>query len=436
MIRIAALKPSLRAGLMLAAALAGVQPALGQDYDARVARVLKETPLIDGHNDWPEVLREREGEGRWTIDLRAGLDKKPEPYNTDIARLRKGRVGGQFWSVYVSASLPGKDQVIETLEQIDLVKHIVARYPADFALARTAADVRRIHREGKIASLIGVEGGGQIDDSLSILRTYHDLGAGYLTLTHAKTIEWADSATDDPQHNGLTPFGEAVVRELNRLGMLIDLSHVSDATMRDALRISKAPVIFSHSSARALDDHPRNVSDAMLKLVAANGGVVMVNFAPPYVSDAYRLWAAEQAAEGTRLNAPPFSGLYIGQPDKAKAAMAQWLKDHPAPRVTLAQVADHIEHIARVAGVDNVGIGSDFDGVGPTLPEGLGDVTTYPALLAELMRRGWSDADVAKLAGGNVLRAMAQAEKVALSLKDKVPATDRIPGGTIGKDGG
>ena len=420
---IAVLKPILRAGLMLAVALSGLQPALAQDYDARVARVLKETPLIDGHNDWPEVLREREGDDRWTIDLRAGLDRKPEPYNTDIARLRQGRVGGQFWSVYVSANLPGKDQVIETLEQIDLVKQIVARYPADFALARTAADVRRIHHEGKIASLIGVEGGGQIDSNLSILRSYHDLGAGYLTLTHAKTIQWADSATDDPQHDGLTPFGETVVRELNRLGMLLDLSHVSDATMRDALRVSKAPVIFSHSSARALDDHPRNVSDGMLKLVAANGGVVMVNFAPAYVSDAYRLWSAEQAAEGTRLNAPPFAGLYIGQPEKAKAAMAQWLKDHPAPRVTLAQVADHIEHIARVAGVDHVGIGSDFDGVGAVLPEELGDVGTYPALLAELMRRGWSDADIARLAGGNVLRAMEQAEKVALSLKDKLPET-------------
>jgi membrane dipeptidase len=404
--------------LALAALLAVSAPALAQDYSARVAKVLKSTPLIDGHNDWPETLREREGEARWTIDLRAGLDQKPVPYNTDIARLRKGMVGGQFWSVYVSADLPGLEQVKETLEQIELVNSIVGRYPNDFALARTADDVRRIHKSGRIASMIGVEGGGQIDNSLAVLRAYHDLGAGYLTLTHSKTIEWADSATDDPKHDGLTPFGEKVVRELNRLGMLVDLSHVSEATMRDALRVSKAPVIFSHSGARAVDDHPRNVSDDVLKLVAANGGVVMVNFARNYVSDEYRRWSAEEAAERTRLNAPPFGGLYIGQPDKAKAAMAEWLKAHPAPKVTLAQVADHIDHIAKVAGADHVGLGGDFDGVSNSLPEGLGDVAGYPALMAELMRRGWSDADVAKVAGGNVLRVMAEAEKVAASMKD------------------
>ncbi|MGH6616891.1 dipeptidase [Sphingomonas sp.] len=388
-------------------------PAQAQDEEARVARVLKATPIIDGHNDWPETLREREGEGRWTIDLRSGLDRKPQPYNTDIERLRKGMVGGQFWSVYVSANLPGPEQVKETLEQIDFVHQLAARYPDTFALARTADDVRRIQRSGRIASMIGVEGGGQIDGSLSVLRAYHDLGAGYLTLTHSLTIDWADSATDDPKHDGLTAFGEEVVRELNRLGMLVDLSHVSEATMRDALRVSKAPVIYSHSGARALDDHPRNVSDDVLKLVAANGGVVMVNYAPGYVSDAYRRWSADRGAERTRLNAPPFGGLYIGQPDKAKAAFAQWEKDHPAPRVTLAQVADHIEHIAKIAGPDHVGIGSDFDGTGNELPDGLTDVATYPQLMAELMRRGWSDADIAKLAGGNILRVMAAAEKVA-----------------------
>src|SRR5262249_14410712 len=241
-------------------------------------------------------------------------------------------------------------------------------------------------------------------------------GAGYLTLTHSKTIEWADSATDNPKHDGLTPFGEQVVLELNRLGMLVDLAHVSEATMIDALRVSKAPVIFSHSSARAVDDHPRNVSDAVLKQVATNGGVVMVNFAPIYVSNAYRIWSSEEAAEGTRLNAPPFGGLFIGQPDKAAAAMKEWERTHPAPKVTLAMVADHIDHIAEVAGYDHVGLGSDFDGVGAVLPEGLGDVSTYPALLAELARRGWSDENLAKLAGNNVLRAMEQAEAVARSM--------------------
>ena len=387
-----------------------------QDYGARVARVLRATPLIDGHNDWAEALREREGEARWTIDLNR-LAARPVAYNTDIERLRQGKVGGQFWSVFVSADLPADQQVRETIEQIDLVHAIAARYPGTFELARTATDVRRIHRAGRIASLIGVEGGGQIGGSLAVLRAFHDLGAGYLTLTHVKTIDWADSATDEAKHDGLTPFGESVVRELNRLGMLVDLSHVSEATMRDALRVSRAPVMFSHSSARALDDHPRNVSDHVLKLVAANGGVVMVNYAETYVSEAYRVWSAAQEGESRRLSAPPYGGLFVGQPDKAAAALAVWRRANPPPRVTLSQVADHIDHIARVAGVDHVGLGSDFDGVGNALPDGLGDVSTYPALLAELMRRGWRDADVAKLAGGNILRVMEAAERVSQTMR-------------------
>lgn len=406
----------MRALAMAATLAAAPTPAAAQDYAARVARVLAKTPLIDGHNDWPDTLRTQEGENRWTIDLHH-LAGTPLPYNTDIDRLRQGKVGGQFWSVWVSPDLPGDEQVRLTIEQIDLVHSIVQHYPETFVLARTAADVRRIHHEGRIASLIGVEGGGQINNSLAVLRAYHDLGAGYLTLTHVRTIEWADSATDDPKHNGLTPFGEDVVRELNRLGMLVDLSHVSEGTMRAALRVTRAPVIFSHSSARALDDHPRDVSDDVLKLVAVNGGVVMVTFAPIYVSDAYRRWSSDKAAEATRLNAPPYGGLYVGQPDKAAAAMTVWLQTHPAPAVTLAQVADHIEHVAKVAGVDHVGIGSDFDGTGNSVPIGLEDVGRYPALLAELMRRGWSDADIAKLAGGNVLRVMATAEKVADSMR-------------------
>ncbi|HSI16935.1 MAG TPA: dipeptidase [Sphingomonas sp.] len=404
----------------------GTAAPAGTDYAARVARVLKDTPLIDGHNDWAETLAEREGEKRWTIDLRRMTPTGPDRYNTDIERLRKGGVGGQFWSVYVSADLPPLEQVKQTLDQIDLVRHIVARYPETFELARTAADVRRIHKAGRIASMMGVEGGGQIANDLSVLRSYQALGAGYLTLTHVLTIDWADAATDNPKHGGLTKFGEAVVHELNRLGMLVDLSHVSEDTMRDALRVSKAPVIFSHSSARALDDHPRDVSDEVLKLVAANGGVVMVNYAPNYVSDAMRRWGADRAAERARLNAPPYGGLFIGQPDKAAAAMKQWEADHPRPVVTLAMVADHVEHIAKVAGVDHVGIGSDYDGVGNELPVGLENVDTYPALLAELMRRGWSDADVAKVAGGNVLRVMERAEAVAASMRGELPATATV----------
>ena len=405
----------------LALSLTAAAPA-PVDYLARVERILRTTPLIDGHNDWPETLRSREGEKRWTIDL-THLDKSPAHYDTDISLLRRGHVGGQFWSVWVSPDLPGQEQVEQTLEQIDLVRDIVARYRNDFAMARTAEDVRRIHRSGRMAALIGVEGGGQIDHRLSVLRAYAALGAGYLTLTHTKTIEWADSATDNPQHHGLTPFGESVVRELNRLGMLVDLAHVSEDTMRDALRVSKAPVIFSHSSARALDDHPRDVSDEVLKLVAANGGVVMVNYATPYISDAYRRWQADEAAEKMRLNAPPYGGLYVGQPDKAGAAFAEWHRAHPTPHVAMSEVADHIEHIAKVAGVDHVGLGSDYDGVGEQLPEGMADVSSYPALLAELMRRGWSDADIRKVAGENVLRVMARAEAVAASTARQLPET-------------
>jgi membrane dipeptidase len=389
---------------------------LAQDLPARVARVLKATPLIDGHNDWPDVLREREGEGRWTMDLRSGLANHPEPYDTDIARLRQGRVGGQFWSVFVASSLPGPEQVKQTLEQIALVHSFVERYPETFALARTGADVRRIFKSGRIASLIGVEGGGQLDGSLAVLRSYRALGASYLTLTHSRTIEWADSATDDPKHDGLTAFGETVVLELNRLGMLVDLSHVSEATMLDALRISKAPIIFSHSSVRALNDHPRNVSDTVLGRVKANRGIVMVTFPPLYISDAFRRWSSAHDAEKARLNAPPFGGLFIGQPEKAAAALADWERTHPAPAVSIAMVADHVEHVVKIAGIDHVGIGSDFDGMGKDYPVGLNDVSHYPELLAELMRRGWSDADVAKLAGGNILRVLDEAEAVARSM--------------------
>jgi membrane dipeptidase len=422
--------------LCLAVATAIPAPALAgapSPYAARVARILKDTPLIDGHNDWAESLRDREGEGRWTIDLTHGLDKKPVPYNTDIARLRQGMVGGQFWSAWVSSGLEPLEQVKETLEEIDLIRDIVARYPQTFELAVTAADVRRIHKTGRIASMIGVEGGNQIDDSFSVLRAYKALGAGYLTLTHSRTIDWADSATDNPKHGGLTPFGEAVVHELNRLGMLVDLSHVNEDTMRDALRVTKAPVIFSHSGARGVDDHARNVSDDVLKLVAANGGVVMVNFSRGYVSNAYRLWQAEESAERARLNSPPYGGLLIGRPKEAAAALEEWRQAHPAPKVTLSEVADHIDHIAKVAGIDHVGIGSDYDGVDNSLPEGLESVADYPALLAEMLRRGWSDADVAKLAGGNVLRVMEQAEKVAASMKAELPTTATEPALDAGK---
>ncbi|MBT2188663.1 dipeptidase [Sphingobium nicotianae] len=388
----------------------------------RLRKVLKATPLIDGHNDWAEVLAEKAGEKRWTMDLHS-LDH--DAYDTDIERIRQGLMGGQFWSVYVSAGLPPAEQVEDTLDQIDLVKSIVRRYPADFALTRTAAEVRAAHKAGKIASMMGAEGGGQIDESFSVLRAYAALGVGYLTLTHSKTISWADSATDNPQHDGLTPFGVAVVHELNRLGMLVDLSHVSEATMLDALAASKAPIIFSHSSARALCDHSRNVSDAVLSKVAGNGGIVMVNFAPQYVSEARRVWGAERGALSALYNQPPLGGLYIGEPERAKAALAKWDAEHPKPVVTLAMVADHVDHIAKVAGYDHVGLGGDYDGLGE-LPQGMEGVESYPALLLELMKRGWSDENIAKLAGGNILRVMAAAEKVAASLANEPPATGSV----------
>ncbi len=394
--------------------------------EVRVAHVLAQTPLIDGHNDLPWEIRDRYASRLDRIDLSqdtAGLPHEGRPaLMTDIPRLRRGDVGGQFWSVWVPTTVSGPAAVEMTIEQIDLVHRMSAKYPADFAMAYTADDVVRIHASGKIACLIGIEGGHAIDSSLAVLRQMYALGARYMTLTHALNTPWADSATDDPQHHGLNAFGRAVIAEMNRLGMLVDLSHVSAETMRAALAASRAPVIFSHSGARALVDHPRDVPDDVLALVARNGGVVMVNFYPGYVSAARYAWDADYAAEKTRLNAPPLGGLYIGQPERARAAMAAWKADHPAPVVTVAQVADHVEHIARIAGVDHVGIGSDFDGV-PDAPAGLDGVDKFPALLVELARRGWSDADLAKVAGGNVLAALRGAEQVAAREANESPGT-------------
>jgi membrane dipeptidase len=388
--------------------------------DARLDKVLRDTPLIDGHNDLPWEIRARFKSDLDAIDLKSDTSHlaHPEdgaPLMTDIPRLRAGKVGAQFWSVWVPVDLKGYEAVQTTVEQIDLVKRMCARYPSDLAMAYTAADIRRIHQEHRVACLIGIEGGHQINGSLAVLRQMYAAGARYMTLTHTTNTDWADSATDAPVHHGLTPFGETVVREMNRLGMLVDLSHVSPDTMRAALALSAAPVIFSHSSARALVDHPRDVPDDVLRTVAAKGGVVMVNFAPDYVSEERNRWDADDTAERARYNSPPYVGLYIGQPDRAKAALDAWQKLHPRPAATLAQVADHIEHIRDVAGADHVGLGSDFDGIDDT-PVGLEGVDKYPALLRELMRRGWSDADVAKVAGGNVLRVMADAERIAGTL--------------------
>jgi membrane dipeptidase len=405
---------------MLLAATASAKDAPDR-IAARVDAVLTKTPVIDGHNDLPWNIRERFGSDLSKIDLASDTAKIAPPAGepammTDIPRLRAGHVGAQFWSVWIPVTTTGPAAVQTTIEQIDIVKAMAARWPRDFAMAYSAADIRKAEREGKVASLIGVEGGHQINDSLAVLREYYDLGARYMTLTHATNTAWADSATDAPKHNGLTPFGKAVVREMNRIGMLVDLSHVSEATMRAALEVTRAPVIYSHSSARALTDHPRDVPDDVLRLVAKNGGVVMVNFAPGYVSEARRKWDADFAAEKARLDSPPFGGLYIGDPERAKAALDKWKIDHPAPVVGVKDVADHVEHIRDVAGSDHVGIGSDFDGI-PEAPAGLDGVDKYPALFTELARRGWSDADLSKLAGANLLRAFEGAEKVAARLR-------------------
>jgi membrane dipeptidase len=413
---------------MLALGAMAATAATAATEQERVARVLSQTPLVDGHNDLPWEIRERFGGDLSKLDLSVDTAALPAPAGspplmTDIPRLRRGQVGAQFWSVFIPVEVKGPQAVQMTLEQIDLVKAMCARYPQDLAMAYTAADIVRLHKAHRVAALIGVEGGHQINDSLAVLRAYYDAGARYLTLTHSSNTAWADSATDNPAHHGLTRFGEEVVREMNRLGMLVDLAHVSEDTMRAALALSEAPVIFSHSSARALVDHPRNVSDDVLRLVAKNGGVVMVNFATVYVSDARRRWSADRDAEQARYNSPPFGGLYIGQPERAAAALAAWERSHPKPPVTLADVADHIEHIRKVAGVDHVGLGSDFDGI-PETPQGLDGVDKFPALLQELARRGWSDADLAKVAGGNLLRVLTQAETVSARLRAARPPSD------------
>ena len=409
-----------------ASALLVATPALAQEIPApvqkRIDRILKRTPLIDGHNDVPEQVREN-----WKMSvegLASGSDKRqPNPMMTDMARLHEGRVGGQFWSVYIDASVHGDEAIRQTLEQIDIVTRLVKAYPNDLELASTATDFERIHRKGKIASVMGVEGGHQIGGSMAALRQYYRLGARYMTLTHFATNDWADSATDDPKYGGLSPFGVEVVKEMNRIGMLVDLAHVSPDTMKDAIEASKAPVIFSHSNARALEDHPRNVPDDVLAMLPANGGVVMVNFYTGYLSEPFRQWNANRAAEEAR-----FKSLFTGQPDKRKAAMDAWDKANPPPKADIGIIADHIEHIVKVAGHDHVGLGGDLDGIPyDQSPPGMNSVSGYPLIFAELIRRGWSDQDLTKLAGGNILRVLRRAEEVSTSMKDVPPSLATLP---------
>jgi membrane dipeptidase len=373
------------------------------NQDAATA-LLTRHPLIDGHNDLPWELREARGADARLTDLATRLDFT----HTDLPRLAEGRVGAQFWSVFVPVSLAGESAVAATLEQIDFVRDMIRRYPGELELALTAADVERIFAAGKVASLMGAEGGHSIASSLGVLRSLYALGVRYMTLTHNANVGWADSATDKPDCGGLSDFGREVVGEMNRLGMLVDLSHVSKDTMRAALDTVRAPVIFSHSSARALCDHPRNVPDEILAALPANNGVCMVTFVPRFVSQECWDWDRELEADMKRR------GLDTNERATWVAARKEWAQANPSPRATLAQVADHVEHVREVAGVDHVGIGSDFDGT-DQLPDGLSDVSCFPALFAALLDRGWSEADCGRLAGGNLLRVMRDAEAAAVS---------------------
>ena len=412
-----------RTALLAAAALSAFAlPVQAQDNaaESRARRILERTPLIDGHNDLPWALRQSHGRDPLAVDLTTDLQASTR-LHTDIPRLRAGGVGGQFWSVYVPASLSPNDAAVATWEQIDIVRRLVAAYPDVFELATTADDIVRIHRQGRIASLMGIEGGYSIDDSLGLLREFHEAGVRYMTLTHSKTTTWADSATDAPKWGGLSPFGEQVVKEMNRLGMMVDLSHVSEDTMLDAMRVSEAPVIFSHSSARAVTGHARNVPDSVLRMMAEDGGVVMVTFVPGFVSETVRAWSAARAAEDARLKS-----LNPGNPQAVTDGLAAWVAANPVPRAAVADVVAHIQHVREVAGIDHVGLGGDFDGV-DSLPDGISGVDAYPRILAALMEDGWTEADIRKLAGENVLRVMRAVEGVAASKRAERPGLASLP---------
>jgi membrane dipeptidase len=382
----------------------------------RVQRVLATVPLVDGHNDLPGAIREAAEGGLG--DVAAYELRSPTPGDTDLERLRRGMVGAQFWSVHVNVTEPRPAR--QQLEQIDIALRTIERYPDHFELATSASEIMQAFGRGKIASLLGIEGGHVIENSLGALRAYYQLGVRYMTLAHFANTDWADSATDEPVNDGLSAFGEDLVREMNRLGMLVDLSHVSPATMSDALNVAQAPVIFSHSGARALTDHVRNVPDSILARLRENGGVVMQVFYPPYVSEEYRLYD-ERSQQVAQVDIQQRFGYDRAQIEQE---LERWRAENPAPPVGIGDVAYHLEHIRDVAGIEHVGLGSDFDGI-PTYVTGLEDVSTFPALFVELANRGWSDSDLRKLAGENVLRVMRDAEAVAARLQRDREASTR-----------
>jgi membrane dipeptidase len=395
---------------VLAALLLASTPALADDL-AAAKLALKAAPIIDGHNDLPFALRQQNSQRISDFDFARLPDRLAGKVVTDHAGMRAGHVGGQFWSVYVPSETEGAEAVRQTFEQIDIADRLIAANPDKLVKVGTAAEVERTMKAGRIASLYGAEGGHSIGNSLAVLRQLYARGVRYMTLTHSKTTMWADSATDAPRHNGLAPFGRAVVAEMNRLGMLVDLSHVSAKTMHDVIDIAEAPVIFSHSSARAVTDHPRNVPDDVLARLRANGGIIMVTFVEPFVSEARRQWNAAQEAEKARA-----ASLHSGRPDLAEAALKDWEAANPMPKATVADIADHVDHVKRIAGIDHIGIGGDLDGI-TTYPTGLAGPADYPNLFAELVRRGYTSAELTKIASGNILRVMRQAEAAAARIQ-------------------
>jgi membrane dipeptidase len=390
--------------LLLAAALmtlAGPAVAQGDAALERANRLLRTTLLVDGHNDLPWEIRRAESPG----DVAAYDLRRRTRGHTDLDRLAAGHLGGQFWSIYIPGEIRDSGYARVQLEQFDIAHRMIAQYPEKLQFAWSAADLEKAHKAGRVGSLLGMEGGHALENSLGALRMYRRLGARYMTLTHNVTLDWADAAMDSARHGGLTDFGRDVVREMNRLGMLVDLSHTSPGTMSDALDVTRAPVIFSHSSARGVTDHPRNVPDSILARLPKNGGVVMVTFVTSFVSKAAMDWERTAGEARSRMRA-------MADTTERRRARDEWMRANPRPEVTVRDVVDHIEHIRRVAGVDHVGLGGDYDGT-DWLPEGLEDVSAYPNLFAELIRRGWRDADLRKLAGGNIIRVMRQAEAVA-----------------------
>jgi membrane dipeptidase len=407
--------------------MAMASPGMAQDPAAVAEAALRAAPVWDGHNDVPEQLRGRFGDLINDFDFTdttgtgpTDPEHKGRVMHTDLARLAQGHIGAQFWSVWVDTAQTEPEAVVATMQQIDVIKRLIARYPDRLALAMTADEVQRAMDQGKVAGLIGMEGGHSIAGSLAVLRQMYALGARYMTLTHSKNTAWADSASVDPQHDGLTEFGVQVVQEMQRMGMLVDLSHVSPATMNDALDVAQAPVIFSHSGARAIDDHSRNVPDDVLRRLKDNGGIVMVVALPGYLSETVRQWNAAKAGEEARLKS-----LWQGQPDGVKAGLAEWERLNPQPQASFLDVAEAIDHIREVAGIDHIGLGGDYDGM-DSGPAGMEDVSGYPVLFRELARRGYSQADLEKIASRNMMRVLRAAEAYAAAHRGDPPIETRV----------